>query len=71
MKFPKRWFNRLLCYSGIFGLVFQTTAALHAWWHQVPLHQLWLFLLIAPILCLVSGIHPALQLQKEPTNDEA
>lgn len=64
MRLPKRWFNRLLCYAGIFGLVFQFTAALHAWWHQIPLQNFW-FLLVAPLLCLASGLFPALQLQKE------
>jgi len=64
VRLPKRWFNRILCYIGIFGLVFQSTAAVHAWWHQIPLQGFWL-LLIAPLLCLASGLVPALQLQKE------
>ncbi|CAM5192289.1 hypothetical protein [Alishewanella longhuensis] len=64
MKFPKRWLNRLLCYCGIFGLLFQFTAAIHAYWHDIPLYNFW-FLLLAPILCLASGLIPALQPQKE------
>lgn len=64
MTFPKRWLNRLLCYCGIFGLLFQLTAAIHAYWHAIPLYNFW-FLLLAPILCLVSGLIPDLQPQKE------
>lgn len=65
LKFPQRWLNRLLCYVGLFGVLFQLTAALHAWWHQIPLPHFWL-LLIAPLLCLVSGLWSPLQPQQEP-----
>lgn len=64
-KFPTRWFNRFLCYAGLFGLLFQGMAALHAWFHGIELQSFW-FLLVAPLLCLASGLIPALQLQKEP-----
>lgn len=69
VRFPKRWLNRALCYIGIFGLVFQLTAALHAWWHQIPLQHFWM-LLLAPLLCLASGLVPALQPQKESLIDK-
>lgn len=69
LKLPKRWGNRALCYAGIFGLIFQLTAAVHAWWHSIPLPYFWL-MLIAPALCLLSGIWPPLQPQRE-ASDEA
>ncbi|WP_445426378.1 hypothetical protein [Alishewanella sp. HL-SH06] len=65
LRFPKRWLNRTFCYVGIFGLVFQGTAAIHAWWNQIPIDYFWP-LLLAPVLCLASGLMPLLQLQKEP-----
>ncbi|WP_189479786.1 hypothetical protein [Alishewanella tabrizica] len=64
LHLPKRWFNRLLCYAGCFGLVFQVTAAIHAWWYNIPLDYFW-WMLLAPLLCLLSGLSPALQIQKE------
>lgn len=64
MQLPKRWLNRALCYVGLFGLVFQITAVVHAFWYQLPFSHFW-FLLIAPLLCIASGLIPALQPQKE------
>lgn len=63
---PKRWFNRALVYIGLFGIVFQLTAALYALWHGVHLQSFWFITLLAPLLCVVSGMLPALQLQREP-----
>ncbi len=63
---PKRWFNRVLVYIGVFGIVFQLTAALYALWHGVHLQPLWFITLLAPLLCVISGMLPALQLQREP-----
>lgn len=62
---PTRMFNRALVYIGIFGLVFQLTAMLYVWWHQLSVQGFWLVLL-APLLCIASGLIPALQLQQEP-----
>ncbi|MDX1538114.1 hypothetical protein [Arsukibacterium sp.] len=63
---PKRLLNRVLVYIGLFGIVFQLTAALYALWHGVPLQSFWFFMLLAPLLCVASGMLPALQLQREP-----
>ena len=63
---PKRIINRLLVYVGLFGIVFQITAALYALWHGMQLQSFWFFMLLAPLLCVVSGLVPALQPQREP-----
>lgn len=63
---PKRLVNRALVYIGVFGIVFQLTAALYTLWHGVQLQPLWFVTLLAPLLCVASGILPALQLQREP-----
>ncbi|KKO44169.1 hypothetical protein WG68_17075 [Arsukibacterium ikkense] len=65
-RMPKRWFNRVLVYVGVFGIVFQLTAALYALWQGVYLQQFWFITLLAPLLCVFSGMVPALQLQREP-----
>lgn len=65
LKMPTRLLNRSLVYIGLFGVVFQLTAMLYAWWHQLSLQSFWLVLL-APLLCIASGLIPALQLQQEP-----
>ena len=62
---PKRALNRALVFLGVFGIVFQLTAAVYAWWHGISLQALWWFTLVAPALCIASGVVPALQLQKE------
>ncbi|WP_019674781.1 hypothetical protein [Arsukibacterium perlucidum] len=63
---PKRFINRMLVYVGLFGIVFQLTAALYALWHGVQLQSFWFVTLLAPLLCVASGMLPALQLQREP-----
>ena len=63
---PKRALNRALVYAGLFGIVFQLTAACYAWLHGVSLQAGWLLTLVAPLLCIASGTLSALQLQKEP-----
>lgn len=63
---PKRFINRALVYVGVFGIVFQLTAALYALWHGVQLQRFWFVTLMAPVLCIASGLIPALQLQREP-----
>ncbi|MDX1392498.1 MAG: hypothetical protein R3241_08960 [Rheinheimera sp.] len=62
---PKRPLNRALVYAGLFGIVFQLTAAGYAWWHGVSLQSGWILTLVAPLLCIASGTLSALQLQKE------
>lgn len=64
--FPKRALNRALVYAGLFGVVFQLTAACYAWWHGLSLQAGWILTLVAPLLCIASGTLAALQLQKEP-----
>ena len=63
---PTRLVNKGLVYIGIFGILFQLLAFIFAWWHGMGLHFSWLLTLAGPLLCIVSGITPALQLQKEP-----
>ena len=62
---PKRALNRGLVYAGVFGVVFQLTAAFYAWWHGISLQLGWVVTVIAPLLCIASGVIPAMQLQKE------
>ena len=62
---PKRIINRGLVYVGLFGIMFQLCALAFAWWHGIALQAGWFLTLIAPLLCIVSGVVPALQLQKE------
>lgn len=66
ISMPRRFINRALVYVGVFGIVFQLTAALYALWHGVQLQRFWFYLLLAPLLCVASGLLPALQLQREP-----
>jgi len=63
---PKRPINRVLVYVGLFGILFQLTAACYAWWYDIGLQPSWFLTLLAPLLCIVSGTVSALQLQKEP-----
>ena len=65
-KLPKRWFNKGLVYAGLFGVVFQLCALVFAWWHGFDLHSGWWLMLLAPVLCIASGMLPSLQLQQEP-----
>ncbi|WNO61432.1 hypothetical protein [Rheinheimera sp. MMS21-TC3] len=63
---PKRLINKALVYIGLFGVLFQISAFVFAWWHDIGMQLSWLLTLAGPLLCIVSGITPALQLQKEP-----
>ncbi|CAM3857285.1 hypothetical protein [Rheinheimera salexigens] len=65
-KMPKRIINIGLVYAGLFGILFQLVAFVFAWWHGISLQPSWILTLAAPLLCILSGIIPALQLQKEP-----
>ncbi len=65
-RFPKRWLNRTMVYAGMFGIVFQLCAAVFIVWHGLSLYAGWWVTLLAPVLCIGSGLVPALQLQKEP-----
>lgn len=67
LRLPNKWFNRCLFYAGLFGLVFQLSAAGYMLWHGLALYSAWWFSLLAPLLCIGSGVIPALQLQKETT----
>jgi hypothetical protein len=66
LRMPKRLINCGLVYAGLFGIMFQLVAFIYAWWHGISLQASWLLTLVAPLLCIISGITPALQLQKEP-----
>ncbi|MDP2713940.1 hypothetical protein [Rheinheimera sp.] len=65
-KLPKRWLNKSLVYAGLFGLVFQLCAVTFSWWHGIALYEGWWLMLLAPCLCIASGMLPSLQLQQEP-----
>ncbi|MGI5308822.1 hypothetical protein [Rheinheimera sp. WS51] len=65
-KMPKRFINRLLVFAGLFGIVFQLVAFVFAWYKGMNLQASWILTLAGPLLCILSGITPALQLQKEP-----
>ena len=65
LRLPSRWLNRCLLYAGVFGLVFQLSAAVFLLWHGQAVYSGWWFSLLAPLLCIGSGVVPVLQLQKE------
>ncbi|MDX3772786.1 hypothetical protein QE250_01515 [Chromatiaceae bacterium AAb-1] len=63
---PKRFLNKLLFLTGGVGLLFQTLACIYALLHGISLDWHWWFSWLAPLICLLWGIVPRLQLQKEP-----
>lgn len=65
-SWPKRLLNRMLVFLGLFGIVFQLTAAVYAWWHGISLQLGWVVTVLAPLLCIASGGMPLIQLQREP-----
>ncbi|MFC4654657.1 MULTISPECIES: hypothetical protein [Rheinheimera] len=71
MKLPVRWLNKTLFYCGLTGLSFQliVSAVLLVQGQSRELH--WWFHWAAPLVCMLWGLLPALQLQKEPTNKES
>lgn len=54
-----------MIYAGIFGLVFQFSAAVFMLWHGMGLYSGWWLALLAPMLCISTGLVPVLQLQQE------
>lgn len=65
---PTRWINKTLFIAGGVGVLFQVLATIYALIHQIDLQWHWWFNGLAPILCLLWGLVPKLQLQKEPTH---
>lgn len=66
---PKRFINKILFLVGGVGLLFQTCASIYALIMGIPLNWHWWFSWMAPLICLLWGIVPWLQLQKEPDNN--
>ncbi|OBP14719.1 hypothetical protein A5320_13400 [Rheinheimera sp. SA_1] len=63
---PKRWLNASLFYIGCFGAVFQLTAQLYSWWIGLGLFTEFWWTWPAPVICILWGLVPSLQLQVEP-----
>jgi len=64
-KAPKRWFNAALFYFGCFGVVFHLTALIYGWWIGLGLVTEFWWSWPAPLICIIWGIFPPLQLQLE------
>jgi hypothetical protein len=65
LKAPKRWFNAALFYFGCFGVVFHLTALMYGWWVGLGLITEFWWTWPAPLICILWGIFPPLQLQSE------
>jgi len=65
LKVPKRWINATLFYLGCFGVVFHLTALVYGWWVGLGLVTDFWWTWPAPVVCMLWGLHPALQLQSE------
>ena len=66
LKTPTRWLNASLFYLGCFGVVFHITALIYGWWMGLGLLTEFWWTWPAPLLCILWGILPTLQLQAEP-----
>ena len=65
LKAPKRWLNATLFYLGCFGVVFHLTALIYGWWVGLGLVTEFWWTWPAPLVCILWGILPPLQLQPE------
>ena len=65
LRVPKRWLNATLFYLGCFGVVFHLTALIYGWWIGLGLITGFWWTWPAPIVCILWGILPPLQLQSE------
>jgi len=67
MKFllPKKWLNACFFYLGCVGLLVQIAAQLYLWWHDFAYPGMPWYIWLAPVLLILSGLVPALQLQNE------
>jgi hypothetical protein len=65
LKVPKRWLNATLFYLGCFGIVFHCTAIVYGWWVGLGFMSEFWWTWPAPFVCILWGILPPLQLQKE------
>ncbi|WP_337840412.1 hypothetical protein [Rheinheimera sp.] len=66
MKLPSRWLNKTLFYCGLTGLSFQLIASVVILLQGQSRELHWWFHWAAPLVCLLWGLVPALQLQQEP-----
>ncbi|MCC5826634.1 hypothetical protein [Alkalimonas sp.] len=64
--FPTRWLNRSLFLIGTAGIALQWLAVGYAWWQGFSVSFHWWFHWLAPLLCVLWGTIPRLQLQPEP-----
>lgn len=65
LKLPKKPVNAVLFYVGTLGLLTQVLASFYLLTQGRTMDWHWWFHWLAPTLCLVWGIIPRLQLQKE------
>ncbi|MBU1436366.1 MAG: hypothetical protein KJ930_12570 [Gammaproteobacteria bacterium] len=69
LKVPKKWLNATLFYLGCFGVVFHLTATIYGLWVGLGVITDYWWTWPAPIVCILWGILPPLQLQAErPSN---
>ncbi|TXH97273.1 MAG: hypothetical protein E6Q75_05310 [Rheinheimera sp.] len=62
---PKRWFNALLFYTGWLVLVVHLVLMLYCYARGLTYPMSWWFVALSPVLSVLWGGVPALQLQKE------
>ncbi|MBU2427672.1 MAG: hypothetical protein KKA56_12415 [Gammaproteobacteria bacterium] len=65
LKVPKKWLNATLFYLGCFGVVFHLTATIYGLWVGLGVITDYWWTWPAPIVCILWGILPPLQLQAE------
>lgn len=63
--YPRRIVNRALFMIGLAGVVLQWIAIVYAYWQGFTISFHWWFHWLAPLLCVLWGTVPALQLQQE------
>lgn len=66
MKLPTRRLNQILFYLGVLGLGVQLVVSVILLLDAQQREWHWWFHLTAPLVCILWGIYPPLQLQKEP-----
>ncbi|WP_306518047.1 hypothetical protein [Rheinheimera sp.] len=62
---PKQWLNAAFFYLGCLGLLFQISAQLMIWWQGYDHPGMPWYIWLAPMLLILWGVVPALQLQNE------
>lgn len=70
LQAPKRWLNASLFYLGCFGVVFHITALIYGLWMGLGLITEFWWTWPAPVVCILWGILPQLQLQTESSTKQ-